>query len=204
MWTTTSLRSKKSPEIIFLCENNFYLNSYVLAKYFKKAKFDFKIHEFTIYHQLWNIWLFYRSQMEFLQEFFSSGCTIALSEFGDKTFFIAAVLAMKYSARLSVFVGAMLANLVMVAISGSISAVSAYLSKSVWFPVILGYFAHTVPVKMLHYVTIALFAAFGLKMLHEAWNMDDDEAEDELREALTAVETRTELKVWDGALIYLR
>ena len=48
---------------------------------------------------------------------------IIVSEVGDKTFFIAAILAMRHS-RLEVLLGAMAANFIMIIISGDKTATS--------------------------------------------------------------------------------
>lgn len=57
------------------------------------------------------------SNLDFIHGFISSLSVIIVSELGDKTFFIAAIMAMKY-ARTTVFAGAILALAVMTALSG--------------------------------------------------------------------------------------
>jgi len=73
-----------------------------------------------------------------------------ISEIGDKTFFIAAILAMRHSRRL-VFVGASAALAVMTILSVAMGQVASFLPK--------------------HYIAwaeILLFLGFGLKLLYEA------------------------------------
>lgn len=55
----------------------------------------------------------------FTHAFIASISVIIVSELGDKTFFIAAIMAMRHS-RLVVFSGAILALIVMTLISGSL------------------------------------------------------------------------------------
>ncbi|CAN1212770.1 TMEM165/GDT1 family protein [Tumidithrix helvetica PCC 7403] len=75
---------------------------------------------------------------------------ITISEIGDKSFFIAVILAMHHSRRL-VFAGAMLALMIMTVLS-------------VW----VGQFAHFIPKVYTHYATAGLFLLFGLKLLWDA------------------------------------
>jgi Ca2+/H+ antiporter, TMEM165/GDT1 family len=78
---------------------------------------------------------------------------ITVSELGDKTFFIALFLAIRYSRRL-VFTGATLALAAMTIIS-----------------VLLGQVASLLPKTYIHYAAIALFLGFGLKLLYDASQM---------------------------------
>ena len=75
---------------------------------------------------------------------------ITVSELGDKTFFIAVILAMKHPRRL-VFVGAFAALAAMTVLS-----------------VLLGQAASFLPKTYLHYAEVALFFGFGVKLLYEA------------------------------------
>lgn len=89
--------------------------------------------------------------------------TIA-TELGDKTFCIAAVMAMKYP-RVAVFAGAIGALVTMTVLSVGIGvAVPALLPKF-----------------YTHYAAAALFAYFGVKLLREARAMSKEEAEKEAR-----------------------
>lgn len=58
-----------------------------------------------------------RGNLGFLHAFVASISVIIVSELGDKTFFIAAIMAMRYN-RLVVLAGAMLALGVMTCLSG--------------------------------------------------------------------------------------
>eukprot|EP00899_Mesostigma_viride_P007134 jgi/Mesvir1/16421/Mv18150-RA.3 len=75
---------------------------------------------------------------------------IALSEIGDKTFFIAAVLAMRNS-RMRVFMGTIMAMLVMTVIAAGVGWAAPNLISKYWT----------------HWGATVLFLVFGLKMLHE-------------------------------------
>lgn len=75
---------------------------------------------------------------------------ITVSELGDKTFFIAVILAMKHPRRL-VFVGAFAALAAMTILS-----------------VLLGQAASFLPKTYIHYAEVALFLGFGVKLLYEA------------------------------------
>ena len=58
-----------------------------------------------------------KGNLGFIHAFVASFSVIIVSELGDKTFFIAAIMAMRYN-RLTVLVGAMLALGVMTCLSG--------------------------------------------------------------------------------------
>ncbi|XP_013402308.1 transmembrane protein 165 [Lingula anatina] len=100
----------------------------------------------------------------FVHAFVASISVIVVSELGDKTFFIAAIMAMRHS-RLIVFAGAMGALGLMTVLSAC-----------------LGYATTVIPRKLTFYLSSALFAIFGLKMLREGWTMSDDEAKEEYEE----------------------
>lgn len=78
---------------------------------------------------------------------------ITISELGDKTFFIAMILAMRHSKRL-----------VMV---GVVSALAAMTILSV----LMGRVVSFLPTIYIHYAEIALFLGFGVKLLYEASQM---------------------------------
>lgn len=105
-----------------------------------------------------------------LSAFTASLLLITISELGDKTFFIAAILAMRH-ARRWVFVGAVLALALMTVLS-----------------VLMGQVATFLPANVLQWAEICLFFLFGLKLLYEASQMTaaDDHAEE--KEAVEAVE----------------
>ena len=101
---------------------------------------------------------------------------ITVSELGDKTFFIAAILAMRHSRRL-VFAGAIAALAAMTVLS-----------------VTIGQAATLFPKHYVFYAEIVLFVGFGLKLLYDASKMSAKAECDEVEEALEAVE-EAELKM---------
>ncbi|XP_003747323.1 transmembrane protein 165 [Galendromus occidentalis] len=105
-------------------------------------------------------WSSQLSSTVFMDGFVSSMTVVILAELGDRTFFIAAVLAVKHP-RLVVFLGQMAAQTAMTVAS-----------------VALGMAAHFIPRYVLHYVSIACFILFGFKMLYEVrglfMNVKDD------------------------------
>eukprot|EP00092_Neocalanus_flemingeri_P019024 GFUD01020612.1.p1 GENE.GFUD01020612.1~~GFUD01020612.1.p1 ORF type:complete len:282 (+),score=72.96 GFUD01020612.1:110-955(+) len=114
------------------------------------------------------------SDDNFLHGFLASLSVIIVSELGDKTFFIAAILAMK-NPRLTVFAGAILSLAmmhVMASFFGSLSSV--------------------IPRLYTYYISSALFAIFGLKMLHEGYHMSSTEAQEELEEVNEELRKREE------------
>ena len=91
-----------------------------------------------------------------LTAFISGFLLITVSEIGDKTFFIAMILAMQYSRRL-VFTGA-------------IAALAAMTMLSVG----VGQTASLLPDIYIHYAEIALFTIFGFKLLYDATQMPSE------------------------------
>jgi putative Ca2+/H+ antiporter (TMEM165/GDT1 family) len=100
-----------------------------------------------------------------LQSFTAALLLITVSELGDKTFFIAVILSMRYSRQL-VFAGVAVALAIMTLIS-----------------VIAGQAAALLPQAYIFYAEIALFIFFGVKLLYEASRMPPKAN----REATTAV-----------------
>ncbi len=94
---------------------------------------------------------------------------ITVSELGDKTFFIAAILAMRHSRRW-VFVGAVAALAAMTVIS-----------------VLFGQVASLLPQVYVQWAEALLFLIFGLKLLLDAAQMRHNACEDEQAEALAVV-----------------
>lgn len=94
---------------------------------------------------------------------------ITVSELGDKTFFIAAILAMRHPRRW-VFVGAVLALAAMTVLS-----------------VMLGQVAGLMPMSYVRGLEILLFLGFGLKLLYDAMQMSDQPDLEEQQEAIDAV-----------------
>jgi putative Ca2+/H+ antiporter (TMEM165/GDT1 family) len=84
------------------------------------------------------------------QGFVKSFGVILASEIGDKTFFIAALMAMKHS-RVTVFLGAVLALAVMTVLSAAMGWAAPAL----------------IPKVYTHYAAAALFIFFGVKTLYD-------------------------------------
>lgn len=106
---------------------------------------------------------------DFVDGSVSSLSMIIVTELGDKTFFIAAIMAMR-SSRLPVFVGALLGLAVMTVLSAALG----YVVPSLFSP------------KYTIYMAAALFGYFGVKLLKGAWEMSpggDEEESEELKEA---------------------
>ncbi|PZO33982.1 MAG: hypothetical protein DCF17_21175 [Shackletoniella antarctica] len=98
---------------------------------------------------------------------------ITLSELGDKTFFIAMILATRHPRRW-VFVGVTAALFVMTVLS-----------------VLIGQVATVLPQRYVQGLTVALFLGFGLKLLYDAMRMGGSGSlADEEADALEAVEER--------------
>lgn len=102
---------------------------------------------------------------------FTSGLLlITLSELGDKTFFIGAILAMRYPRRW-VFFGVILALAGMTILSAGLGQIAAFL-----------------PQHYVRRIAIALFLGFGLKLLYDASRMSPRTGMgDEQAEAMDAV-----------------
>ena len=95
---------------------------------------------------------------------------ITISELGDKTFFIAMLLAMRHSRRL-VFVGAIAALATMTVLS-----------------VLLGQIVALLPKALLHIAEIVLFIGFGAKLLYDARQMSSTAICDEVKEAEATIQ----------------
>jgi putative Ca2+/H+ antiporter (TMEM165/GDT1 family) len=101
---------------------------------------------------------------------------ITFSELGDKTFFIAVILAMRHSRRL-VFAGVVAALAAMTVLS-----------------VLLGQVASLLPKNYLHFAEIIFFVGFGVKLLYEASRMPGGLDSEEAEEAIATVK-EAELKM---------
>ncbi|KAG8470368.1 hypothetical protein KFE25_008789 [Diacronema lutheri] len=88
-----------------------------------------------------------------------------VTELGDKTFFIAAILAMRNS-RLAIYSGAMGALIVMTLLAVCLGHVAPLLLPKVYT----------------HYAAAALFLFFGVRLLRDGWGMDANHVSDELEE----------------------
>lgn len=100
----------------------------------------------------------------FVHGFIATLSVIIVSELGDKTFFIAAIMAMRHP-RWTVFIGAMAALALM-------HVMSAF----------FGYAITVIPRLYTFYLSSFLFAVFGIKMLREGWKMSATEAQEEFDE----------------------
>ena len=98
----------------------------------------------------------------FVHAFLASLSVILVSEIGDKTFFIAAIMAMKHP-RMVVYSGAIFAL-------GLMTLLSALLGNIV---------TKVIPRVYTYYFSSFLFAIFGLKMMREGLQMSKDENTDE-------------------------
>jgi putative Ca2+/H+ antiporter (TMEM165/GDT1 family) len=104
------------------------------------------------------------SQLE-VDAFCSSLTMILVSEVGDKTFFIAAVLAMRHS-RAVVLGGALGALALMTVLSAIIGEILTKL----------------IPHQYTHYAAVGLFIVFGIKLLKDAQGMSAGGPSEELEE----------------------
>ncbi|KAH0954699.1 hypothetical protein HN011_006846 [Eciton burchellii] len=111
-------------------------------------------------------------RLGFLHAIVASLSVIIVSELGDKTFFIAAIMAMKHP-RLTV-------------LSGAISALALMTILSVVF----GYAATIIPRVYTYYISTLLFALFGLKMLRDGYYMSSTEGQEELEEVQSDLRKR--------------
>ncbi|CAG0914284.1 unnamed protein product [Notodromas monacha] len=110
----------------------------------------------------------------FFKGLVSSLSIVLVSEIGDKTFFIAAIMAMRH-ARTTVFLGALSALFLMTALSAA-----------------LGYAVNVIPRVYTQYISAGLFLLFGLKMLYDGYKMSPDEGQEELEEVQNDLEKREE------------
>lgn len=115
---------------------------------------------------------FFSSDVGFMHAFIASFSVIIVSELGDKTFFIAAIMAMRHP-RLTVFLGAIAALALMTVLSA-----------------VFGMAATIIPRVYTYYISTALFALFGLKMLKEGYYMSPTEAAEELEEVQSDLRKR--------------
>uniref|UniRef100_A0A0P6J6A9 GDT1 family protein n=1 Tax=Aedes aegypti TaxID=7159 RepID=A0A0P6J6A9_AEDAE len=115
---------------------------------------------------------FFNSEVGFVHAFIASFSVIIVSELGDKTFFIAAIMAMRHP-RLTVFTGAIAALALMTVLSA-----------------VFGMAATIIPRVYTYYISTALFALFGLKMLRDGYYMSATEAAEELEEVQSDIRKR--------------
>ncbi|XP_055041616.1 putative divalent cation/proton antiporter TMEM165 [Misgurnus anguillicaudatus] len=115
-----------------------------------------------------------QGNLGFIHAFVAAISVIIVSELGDKTFFIAAIMAMRYN-RLTVLAGAMLALGLMTCLS-----------------VLFGYATTIIPRIYTYYISTALFAIFGIRMLREGLRMSADEGQEELEEVQAEIKKKDE------------
>ncbi|KAG2218839.1 hypothetical protein INT45_007606 [Circinella minor] len=116
-----------------------------------------------------------KSVRDLKQSLLISLLMIIVSEIGDKTFLIAAIMAMKHS-RLVVFSAAFSSLAIM-------SVLSAFLGHVV---------PNLIPKAYTDVLASLLFFCFGARMFYEAWYMEEDNQEEmtEVEEELKQVEDR--------------
>ncbi|MBW4581249.1 MAG: TMEM165/GDT1 family protein [Tildeniella nuda ZEHNDER 1965/U140] len=106
---------------------------------------------------------------------------ITVSELGDKTFFIAMLLAMRHSRRL-VFVGAIAALATMTILS-----------------VLMGQVVSLLPKALLHLAEITLFISFGIKLLYDASQMSSTALCEEVADAKETIQQADSIAAKRGA-----
>jgi len=117
-----------------------------------------------------------------LAAFGSSLTAITLAELGDKTFFMALILAVRHRARW-VFIG-------------SFAALTAVTLISL----ALGYgLRELLPQSLVPWLAAVLFISFGIKLLFDAQGMDANAAIDEKAEAEQAINTAESSKAFNTA-----
>lgn len=105
-----------------------------------------------------------RERKGFWAGFSSAFMVILVSEIGDKTFFIAAILAMRHS-RIVILIGAFGALALMTALSAG-----------------MGHILTVIPRMYTFYGSTILFLVFGAKLIKEGMDMGDNEGLEELEE----------------------
>ncbi|CAL4060317.1 unnamed protein product [Meganyctiphanes norvegica] len=108
----------------------------------------------------------------FAHGFIASLGVIIVTELGDKTFFIAAIMAMNHP-RLTVFTGAMLALAIMHVMSA-----------------MFGFVITVIPRLYTFYASSALFFIFGIRMIKEGYTMKPEEAKEEYEEVASDLRRR--------------
>jgi len=129
------------------------------------------------------------SDQSALAAFSASLTAITLAELGDKTFFMALILAARHSAR-PVFVGAF----------GALTAVTL-------LSLALGYgLRELVPTALLPWLAAALFLGFGVKLLIDAQRMgragrEEDDEQEEAERAVAAAESRGTIQTMRAVIV---
>ncbi|MBW4632847.1 MAG: TMEM165/GDT1 family protein [Iphinoe sp. HA4291-MV1] len=112
-----------------------------------------------------------------LTAFTASLLLITISELGDKTFFIAVILAMHHSRRL-VFAGVIAALAAMTILS-----------------VVVGQAASILPKAYIHFAEIALFIGFGIKLVTDAIRMPASSCDTEVVEEAKAAVKQADMQL---------
>ncbi|VDD86630.1 unnamed protein product [Enterobius vermicularis] len=120
------------------------------------------------------------SDVTFYHALIASFSVIVVSELGDKTWFIAAIMAMRHS-RLTIFFGAMSAL-------GLMTILSA----------LLGYATQVIPRALTYYISTGLFALFGIKMLYEGYHMSSNEGHEVYEESNAEIQKKQLLRDTDA------
>ncbi|KAF9960916.1 hypothetical protein BGZ72_005416 [Mortierella alpina] len=116
------------------------------------------------------------------QSFFLSLAMIMVSEIGDKTFLIAAIMAMKHP-RLLVFSAALSALAIM-------SVLSAAFGHAV---------PNLIPRTYTNYMAALLFFCFGIRMFYDGYYMTDEDAKHELEEVTQELQDKEDLELLQRA-----
>ncbi len=114
--------------------------------------------------------------------FTASLLLITVSELGDKTFFIAVILSMRYDHR-TIF-----------------SSVLAALALMTVISVTLGQAISLLPKAYVHYAAIALFLIFGVKLIIDAIKMPSESDGAVVKEAEEAVEEKSSIPIFGKTL----
>ncbi|OTF78036.1 transmembrane protein 165-like protein [Euroglyphus maynei] len=109
------------------------------------------------------------NEVKFIHGYIASFSVIIVSELGDKTFFIAAIMAMRHS-RLKVFAAAMFAIFIMNTLA-----------------VLMGMATTVIPPVVIKYASSGLFLIFAIKMFYEGCNMTDEDSKEEMEEVQKAI-----------------
>lgn len=141
-----------------------------------KDKTDKAIHghrlEFSSDQSFYDYVKYKMAHSDFVHGFIASLSMIIVSELGDKTFFIAAIMSMRHS-RAVVLAGALGALVAMTILSA-----------------LLGFATTVIPRNVTHYISALLFAVFGIKMLKDGWSMSPDEAQEEYEEVQAEIKKK--------------
>ncbi|CAL8119982.1 unnamed protein product [Orchesella dallaii] len=112
------------------------------------------------------------NNVDYLCALFASFSVIVVSELGDKTFIIVAIMGMSHS-RSTVFAGALGA-----------------LSLMTFICALFGYTTFILPKTIIYLVSTVYFAISGLKMLYDGYRMSPDEGQQKLEEVQNTLRRR--------------